>query len=266
VSILDAFRLDGRVAVVTGSGRGIGRAIALALADAGADVVVTARREAEVAGVAAEVRARGRRALEMPADLRGDTPERLGVAAVAELGRLDVWVNNAGGADDPSVRPLSDTTDEQFRDMLELNLVSVLACVRAAASRLPRGGAIVNIASGAGMRAAPGTGAYGAAKAGVLSLTTTLAAELAPTGVRVNAISPGMVPTETFFSALRLTEADLPRLTATVPLGRMGTPEDVAAAVLYLASPASSWVTGQNLLVGGGREGGRTVEDRWRRE
>jgi hypothetical protein len=83
--------------------------------------------------------------------------------------------------------------------------------------------------------------------------------------VRVNAVSPGMVPTETFFSALKLTEADLPRLIATVPLGRMGTPEDIAAAVLYLAAPASSWVTGQNLLVGGGREGGRTVEDRWRR-
>lgn len=266
MSVLDSFRLDGRVAVVTGSGRGIGRAIALALADAGADVVVTARRAPEVAAVAEEVRARGRRALEVPGDLRGDTPERLAVAAVAELGRLDVWVNNAGGTDDPSVRPLANTADEQFRDMLELNLVSVLACVRAAAGRLPRGGAIVNIASGAGMRAAPGTGAYGVAKAGVLSLTATLAAELAPDGVRVNAVSPGMVPTETFFSALRLTEADLPRLTSTVPLGRMGTPEDIAAAVLYLASSASSWVTGQNLLVGGGREGGRTVEDRWRRE
>src|SRR5829696_8535929 len=155
MSILDLFRLDGRVAVVTGSGRGIGRAIALALADAGADVVVTARRAAEVGAVADEVRARGRRALEVPADLRGDTPERLAAAAVAELGRLDVWVNNAGGTDDPSVRALSDTTDEQFRDMLELNLVSVLACVRAAASRLPRGGAIVNIASGAGMRPRP---------------------------------------------------------------------------------------------------------------
>jgi 7-alpha-hydroxysteroid dehydrogenase len=266
VPILDLFRLDGRVAVVTGSGRGIGRAIALALADAGADVVVTARRAPEVSAVAEEVRARGRRALEVPADLRGDIPERLAAAAVAELGRLDVWVNNAGGTDDPSVRPLSDTADELFRDMLELNLVSVLACVRAAAARLPRGGAIVNIASGAGMRAAPGTGAYGAAKAGVLNLTATLAAELAPDGVRVNAVSPGMVPTETFFSALKLTEADLPRLIATVPLGRMGTPDDIAAAVLYLASPASSWVTGQNLLVGGGREGGRTVEDRWRRQ
>jgi 7-alpha-hydroxysteroid dehydrogenase len=161
VSILDRFRLDGRVAVVTGSGRGIGRAIALALADAGADVVLTARRAPEVAAVAEEVRARGRRALEVPGDLRGDTPERLAAAAVAELGRLDVWLNNAGGTDDPSVRPLANTADEHFRDMLELNLVSVLACVRAAAGRLPSGGAIVNIASGAGMRAAPGTGASG---------------------------------------------------------------------------------------------------------
>jgi NAD(P)-dependent dehydrogenase (short-subunit alcohol dehydrogenase family) len=264
-SILSLFRLDGQVAVVTGSGRGIGRAIALGLADAGADVVVTARRAAEVASVAEEIRARGRRAVELPADLRGDTPDRLAAAAVDELGRLDVWVNNAGGTDDPSVRPLADTSDEQLRDMMELNLVTVLACVRAAVARMSRGGALVNIASGAGMRAAPGTGAYGASKAAVLNMTATLAAELAPRGIRVNAVSPGMVPTETFFSALGLTEEDLPRLAATVPLGRMGTPEDMAAAVLFLAGPAASWVTGQNLLVGGGREGGRTVEDRWQR-
>lgn len=258
--------LAGASAAVTGGGHGIGRAIALALADAGADVVVTARREADVAAVAEEVRARGRRAVEVAADLRGDTPELLAARAVDALGRLDVWVNNAGGTDDPSVRPLAATSDDQLRDMLELNLVALLACVRAAAARLPAGGTIVNIASGAGMRAAPGTGAYGAAKAAVLNLTATLAAELAPRGVRVNAVSPGMVPTETFFSALRLTEADLPRLTATVPLGRLGSPDDMAAAVLYLASPAAGWVTGQNLLVGGGRDGGRTVEDRWQHE
>ncbi len=261
-SILELFRLDGRAAVVTGSGRGIGAAIALALADAGADVLVTARRAADVATVAAEVRARGRQALEYPGDLRHGIADDIAQAAVDTFGHLDIWVNNAGGTDDPGVRPLADTTDAQLRDMLELNLVAAVAGCRAAVLRMQRGGAIVNVASGAGMRAAPNTGAYAAAKAALLNVTATMAAELAPRGIRVNAISPGMVPTETFFSALQFTEDDLPALIDTVPLGRMGTPDDMAAAVLYLASPAASWVTGQNLLIGGGRDGGRSVEHR----
>lgn len=261
MSICDLFRLDGQVAVVTGSGRGIGRGIALALAEAGADVVVTARRTADVLETAEQVRLRGRRAVAVPGDLRvAGLPDRLAQAAVDELGRLDVWVSNAGGTDERGVRPLVRTSDQQLRDMLELNLVAAQAGARAAAQHMGRGGAIVHIASGAGMRAAPNTGAYGAAKAAVLSLTATMAAELAPAGVRVNAVSPGMVPTDSFFEVLEFTEADLPRLAATVPLGRMGTPQDIAAAVVYLASPASSWVTGQNLLVGGGRDGGRSVE------
>lgn len=263
MTILGRFRLDGRVAVVTGSGRGIGRGIALALADAGADVVVTARRSADVAAVAGEVRSRGRRAIEVPGDLRLEGfPDRLARAAVEELGGLDVWVSNAGGTDDRGVRRLVDTTDAQLRDMLELNLVAAQAGARAAARRMSAGGAIVHVASGAGMRAAPNTGAYAAAKAAVLSLTATMAAELAERGIRVNAVSPGMVPTDSFYDVLQFTEADLPALAATVPLGRLGTPEDIAAAVLYLASPAASWVTGQNLLVGGGRDGGRSVEHR----
>lgn len=263
MSVLDLFRLDGRVAVVTGSGRGIGRGIALALAEAGADVVVTARRAEDVLATADEVRRRGRRAVTLPGDLRDDgLPDRLAQVAVEELGRLDVWVSNAGGTDERGVRPLVQTSDQQLRDMLELNLLAAQAGARAAAVRMGPGGAIVHIASGAGMRAAPNTGAYGAAKAAVLSLTATMAAELAPSGVRVNAVSPGMVPTDSFYDVLEFTQADLPRLAATVPLGRMGTPQDIAAAVLYLASPASSWVTGQNLLVGGGRDGGRSVEHR----
>jgi 7-alpha-hydroxysteroid dehydrogenase len=209
------------------------------------------------------VRARGRRALELPGDLRAaGFPARLAEAALDELGSVDVWVNNAGGTDERGVRRLVDTTDEQLRDMLELNLVAAQAGAREAARRMESGAAIVNIASGAGMRAAPNTGPYGAAKAAMLSLTTTLAAELAASGIRVNAVSPGMVPTDSFYEVLQFTEDDLPALAATVPLGRMGTPQDIAAAVLYLASPASSWVTGQNLLVGGGREGGRSVEHR----
>ena len=263
MGLLDRFRLDGTVAVVTGSGRGIGRGIALGLAEAGADVAVTGRRRHEVAAVAAEVEDRGRRALSWAADLREDgRSEELAQAATDVLGPIGVWVNNAGGSDAKTVQPLAETSDETFRSMVELNLVVAFQGARAAATRMRPGGSIINITSGAGMRAAPNTGAYAAAKAGVLNLTLTMAAELAPHGIRVNAISPGPVPTEAFLRVLDFTEADLVRLAATVPLGRLGTPEDIAAAVLYLASPAAAWVTGQNILVSGGREGGRSVEDR----
>ena len=146
--------------------------------------------------------------------------------------------------------------------MLELNLIAAAAGSREAALRMTDGGAIVNVSSGAGMRAAPNTGAYAASKAALLNLTMTMAAELAPHGIRVNAISPGMVPTDSFYRVLQFTEDDLAALARTVPLGRMGRPEDMAAAVLYLASPASGWVTGQNLLIGGGRDGGKSVEHR----
>jgi 7-alpha-hydroxysteroid dehydrogenase len=261
--ILDLFRVDRRVAVVTGSGRGIGAAIAVALASAGADVVVTARRAHEVAAVAAEVRALGRRAVEVPGDLREPgMPERLARTAVDELGGLDMWVNNAGGTDQAHVQPLTATTDDQMREMFELNLLAAFAGSREAALRMTTGGAILNIASGAGMRAAPNTGAYAASKAALLNMTQTMAAELAPRGIRVNAISPGMVPTESFHRVLQFTDDDLPALATTVPLGRLGTPEDMAAAALVLLSPASGWVTGQNLLVGGGRDGGKSVEHR----
>ena len=263
MSLLELFRLDGKVAVVTGSGRGIGRGIAVGLADAGADVVLTSRRAEDVAAVAAEVRSRGRRACEVPGDLKQPgMPSIIAEAAMTEFGRLDVWVNNAGGTDDAHVKPLTQTTDDEMRDMMELNVIAAAAGSREAALRMGRGGAIVNVSSGAGMRAAPNTGAYAASKAALLNLTMTMAAELAPSGIRVNAISPGIVPTDSFFRVLQFTESDLDDLARTVPLGRLGTPEDMAAAVLYLASPASGWVTGQNLLIGGGRDGGRSVEHR----
>lgn len=263
MSILDLFRVDDRVAVVTGSGRGIGRGIAIALAEAGADVVVTSRRADDVAEVAGQVRARGRRALEMPGDLR-DPQVRVGLAeaAIREFGQLDIWVNNAGGTDDAHVKPMTEVTDDELRDMLELNLIAAGACSREAALRMTQGGAIVNVSSGAGMRAAPNTAAYAASKAALLNLTQTMAAELATRGIRVNAISPGIVPTDSFHRVLQFTEDDHAALIRTVPLGRLGTPEDMAAAVLYFASPASGWVTGQNLLIGGGRDGGKSVEHR----
>jgi 7-alpha-hydroxysteroid dehydrogenase len=258
-SVLDLLRLDGKVAVVTGSGRGIGRGIALAFAQAGADVVVTARRANEVEAVAEEIRALGRRALPLPGDIR-DFAETLADAAVDELGQLDIWVSNVGGSEEKRTQPLIETSDETWRAQLELNLTTVFQGAKAAARRMTSGGAIVNISSGAGMRAAPNTGPYGAAKAGVINLTMTLAEELAPAGIRVNCIAPGMVPTEAFFEVLKVREDELPAFAAKVPLGRLGTPEDIAAAALFLASPASAWITGQNLLVSGGREGGRSAE------
>jgi 7-alpha-hydroxysteroid dehydrogenase len=251
VSLLDQFRLDGQVAVVTGSGQGIGRAIAWGLADAGCDVVVNARRRSDLEETAGGVVSRGRRALIADGDIR-DFSEELATRAVAELGRLDVWVSNVGGSDEKTVRELVDTPDEIWRSQLELNLTSAFQGAKAAASRMASGGVIINIASGAGTRGSPRTGPYAAAKAGMLNLTQTLALELAPRGIRVNAVSPGPVATEAFREVLGVADR-LDELEATIPLGRLGTPDDIAAAVVYLAAPAASWVTGQNLLVAGGR-------------
>ena len=252
VEVSALFRIEGKVAVVTGSGQGIGRGIAWALAEAGADVVINARREADVAETIRGVEARGRRALAMVGDIRGEMSEQIAAEAVEALGGLDIWVNNVGGSDEKGTFELIDTPDDHFRNQLELNLTTAFQGAKAAASRMGDGGSIINIASGAGTRASPRTGPYAAAKAGMLNLTETLAAELAPRGIRVNAVSPGPVPTEAFVEMLDEPER-LQEYADAVPLGRFGTPQDIGAAVVFFASPASSWVTGQNLLVAGGR-------------
>jgi NAD(P)-dependent dehydrogenase (short-subunit alcohol dehydrogenase family) len=250
-SLLDRFRMDGLVAVVTGSGQGIGRAIAWGLADAGCDVVLNARRVADLAVTAEGVVARGRRALVVDGDIR-DFSETLAERTVEEFGRLDIWVNNVGGSDDKNVRQLADTPDDIFRSQLELNLTSAFQGCKAAAARLPDGGVIINITSGAGTRGSPFTGPYAAAKAGLINLTQTLALELAERGIRVNAVSPGPVATEAFREVLGVSD-QLDSLARTIPLGRLGTPDDIAGAVVYLASPAAGWVTGEHVLVAGGR-------------
>ena len=251
MNILDCFRLDDRVAVVTGSGQGIGRAIALALADAGCDVVVNARRIDDLEQTATGVRARGRRALVVAHDIR-DHAEQLADQAIEAFGRIDVWVNNVGGSDEKDVHLLVDTPDATFRAQVELNLVSAFQGCKAAAARMTDGGAIVNITSGAGTRGSPYTGPYAAAKAGLINLTQTMALELAGRGIRVNAVSPGPVVTEAFVEVLGV-ENRLDDLTRTIPLGRTGTPDDIAAMVLFLCSPAASWITGEHHLVAGGR-------------
>ncbi len=250
MGLAELFRMDDRVAVVTGSGQGIGRAIAVGLAEHGCDVVLNARRVADLEITKAAVEAVGRRALIVDGDIR-DLSESLADRALDEFGRLDVWVNNVGGSDEKTVRPLVETPDEIFRSQLELNLTSAFQGCKAAAARMKAGSTIVNISSGAGTRGSPMTGPYAAAKAGMNNLTQTLALELAP-NIRVNGVAPGPVATEAFLEVLGVSD-ELDELAATIPLGRLGTPEDIAAAVVYLASPASGWVTGQLLLVAGGR-------------
>ena len=256
MAILDKFRLDGQVAVVTGAGKGIGRAIALGLAEAGADVAVASRTQADLDAVAEEIRALGRRALPLATDATDAAAlERLAAETVRQLGQLTIWVNNAGGIPDGTPRYLTRTPEDNFDAQIALNLKGVWLGSTVAARAMTEGGAIVNISSRSAYGPQVKNGPYGAAKAAVNSLTTTLAVEVAPK-IRVNAVAPGPIPTENFDDCMGTdTEEKRAKLLEMIgiPLGRYGAPEDIAAAVVYLASPASSWVTGQCLYVTGGR-------------
>ena len=246
------FNLAGNVAVVTGAGRGIGEGIATVLADANAAVVCAARRADEIERVAAGIRARGGKAIAVATDVTDRAAvEALAAAAVNEFGHLDIWVNNAGGS--PIQTPLTELDENEWDATLRLNLTAVWMGTTIAAKHMRDGGRVVNISSRAAVKTMPGSGHYAAAKAGVNSLTATFAKELGPR-IRVNCVMPGAVPTEIMMTALHLEDTDLPILERRLrlPMGRLGTPEDLGAAVLYFASPASSWVTGQVLAVDGG--------------
>ena len=248
----ELFDLSGDVAVVTGAGRGIGEGIANTLADAGAAVVCAARRVDEIERVAAGIRNRGGRAIAVATDVtdRGAV-DALAQAAVSEFGTLDIWINNAGGS--PIQAPLIDLDPAEWQATMDLNITAVWVCTGAAARHMAGTGRIVNISSRVATSPLPGSGHYGAAKAAVNHLTQTFAKELGPR-IRVNCIMPGAVPTEIMMTALKLEDSDLPGLERMLrlPMRRLGTPEDLGAAVLYLVSPASSWVTGQVLSVDGG--------------
>ena len=248
----ELFSLDGDVAVVTGAGRGIGEGIATTLADAGAAVVCAARRVDEIERVAASIRERGGRAIAVATDVTDRAAvEALATAAVTAFGKLDIWVNNAGGS--PIQSKLVDLDEAEWNATLALNLTAVWVCTTVAARHMGDDGRIVNISSRVAVTPLAGSGHYGAAKAAVNSLTQTFAKELGPR-IRVNCIMPGAVPTEIMMTALKLGESDLPGLERMLrlPMRRLGTPDDLGAAVLYFVSRASSWVTGQILAVDGG--------------
>jgi len=248
--ILDRFRLDDQVAVVTGAGRGIGAATAVALAQAGADVVISARTEDQLAAVAAEIDAAGRRAHVVPADLSDlDAVAALAPVAREAFGRLDIVVNNVGGS---MPRPFLDTSPRRLVEAFSWNVATAHALTRAAAPIMLEsgGGSVVSMSSMMGRSAARGFVAYGTAK-GALSHWTRLAAQDLAPRIRVNAIAVGSVAT----SALEVVLTDDTLRTTmedTTPLGRIGEPADIAAAVVYLSSAAGAYVTGKVVEVDGG--------------
>lgn len=272
------WRLDGRVAFVTGGGGGIGRAIALALAEAGADVAIFEIVPERAEEAAARVRELGRAAVALPGDAMDAAAIRTAIAATdAQLGRLDILVNNAGGV---SGRPFLDQSEGSWRRHIEINLVSMLAATHAAAPimiRERRGGAVLNVASIEATRAAPNYAVYAACKAGIVSFTKSLALELSAHAIRVNCIAPdhtvtpgtsgnraGPVDPATWRER---NPAEIDAMNRLIPLGREGLDRECGDAAVYLCSDMAAYVTGALLPVDGGTSAAsgwvRGTDGRW---
>jgi 2-deoxy-D-gluconate 3-dehydrogenase len=247
------FDLTGRTAFVTGASRGIGRAIAVALAQAGADLALVARTAEGLADTADDVAAVGRKAIVIPADVTSQAEVTdAAAAAIDQLGRVDVVVNNAGGSN--FMVPFRDLRLSGWDKLMTLNLTSaVYVCQAFAPHLLDRGsGSVINVASVAGVASAPLISPYGAAKAGLISLTKSLAVEWAVSGVRVNALCPGWTATD-LNRNLWEDPVSGPATIATVPMKRWATAQEMAGPAVFLASDASSYLTGQTIVVDGGQ-------------
>jgi NAD(P)-dependent dehydrogenase (short-subunit alcohol dehydrogenase family) len=246
------FSLEGRAAVVTGGGTGIGRGTALVLAEHGADIVLAGRRAEPLESTAAEIETLGRRALALPTDVTSsDQCQRLVDTAVRELGRLDILVNNAGGS---QTKPIMKWTEEEWHATVDLNLGSVWFLSRLAAQpMIEQGkGAIVNISSGASLLAMPQAAPYGAVKAAVNNLTGAMAAAWTRKGVRVNAIAVGAVRAASLTDEAARQGIDPESIGQTNAMGRLGETEEIGYGVLFFASDASSFCSGQTLYIHGG--------------
>ena len=247
------FSLQDRVAIITGASRGIGEAIAVRMAEAGAAVVLAARKPEGLQMVAERITKAGGRAVVVAAHTgKPDDVRALVAKAVSELGKVDILVNNA--ATNPYFGPLLETEDAAWDKTFEVNVKGYFAATREVVRHLQSRnapGSIINIASIVGTRAAPMQGVYGMTKAAVIGMTHTLAQELGSTGIRVNAIAPGLVETR-FAAAIVGNDEIRAQVVARSALGRHAQPDEIAGTAVYLASDASSYVTGQVLLVDGG--------------
>ena len=246
------FSLKGRVALITGGSRGIGRAIALAFAEAGADVVVSSRKLPDLEKVAAEIQALGRRGMAVPAHAgRLEDLNNLVGRVKEEFGRIDILVNNA--ATNPVLGPVLDIEERAWDVIMDVNLKGCFFLSQAVARMMVKqgGGCIINIASGGGLTPEEGQGVYCASKAGLIMLTQVMAYEWGQYNIRANAIAPGLVRTR-MSQALWEDKDLLEKVVGHTPLHRIGEPEEIAGAALFLASEAASFITGDTLIVDGG--------------
>ncbi|MFH1480232.1 MAG: glucose 1-dehydrogenase [Pseudomonadota bacterium] len=249
----EKFRLDNKVAIVTGSGRGLGKEMALALAEAGADLVVTSRTQVEIDAVAREIQGLGRRAIAVPMDVTNqDEVNAMVEKAVDEFGKIDILVNNSGTL---LQRRFLDYTVEDWDILINTNFKSIFFCTQAVGRYMikERSGKIINMASRDAIRPRPKCSVYDATKGAIITLTKALAREWARYHINVNAIAPGYFLTPLVRSLIEGDGMD-PTVIGKqfLPLGRMGRPEEMGPLVVYLASPASDYMTGEIIIIDGG--------------